>query len=186
MVTSLPRLPSWLIVSGGFLVSVSALFLGKVRADDEAVGQIWGKWLFVKERSDSIGAAADAAAKDLPFIIRPIGRARLYAALKPYQWVQLGRAGDQIQVTTNDWPAISTDCVGSKIPWRRPDGKRQHVSTSLAGEVLTQVFAGSEGTYTNEYSLDSVAGFLRIRVTLTSPMMKSSVTFVLRYRQQPG
>jgi hypothetical protein len=162
----------------------SAFLSGRVRAAEDQV-QIWGRWQFVKERSDSIGTAADSAAKDLPIIIRQLARARLFAALKPYQWVQLGRAGDQIQIATSDWPAICTDCGGAKIPWRRPDGRRQQVSTSLSGDVLRQTFAGSEGTYTNEYSLDP-GGYLQVRVTVTSPMMKTPVTYVLRYRQQPG
>ncbi len=51
--------------------------------------------------------------------------------------------------------------------------------------MLRQTFAGSEGTYTNEYSVDA-GGFLMVRVTVTSPMMKAPVTYVLRYRQQPG
>ena len=184
LVTSLPRLPRWLILSGGFLASASTLLVGRMHAAEDA-GQIWGRWHYVKERSDSIGTAADTAAKDLPLIIRPFARARLFAALKPYQWVQLGRAGDQIQITTSDWPAICTDCGGSRVPWKRPDGKRQQVSTSLAGDVLRQTFVSSEGTYTNEYSLDA-GGYLQVRVTVTSPMMKVPVSYVLRYRLQPG
>lgn len=182
-VNPLPLLPRWMIVLGAILATVSAPLVGNVRAGDEAASQVWGKWHFVKERSDSIGVAADTAAKDLPFVIRPIGRARLYAALKPYQWVQLSRTGDQIQIVTNDWPVISTDCGGSKVPWKRPDGKKQQVSTSLTGDVLTQTFSSSEGSYTNEYSLDP-GGFLQVRVTVMSPLMKAPVTYILRYRHQ--
>ncbi len=171
-------------LASGCVALVSFMWVQSGRAAEDP-GQIWGRWQFVKERSDSIGAAADTAAKDLPSVVRPFARARLYAALKPYQWVQLGRMGDQIKITTSDWPAICTDCGGSKIPWSRPDGRRQQVSTSLSGDVLRQTFAGSEGTYTNEYSVEA-GGFLMVRVTVTSPMMKAPVTYVLRYRQQPG
>jgi len=173
-----------MILASGCVALVSSMLVQNVRGVEDS-GQIWGRWQFVKERSDSVGVAADSAAKDLPIIVRPFARARLFAALKPYRWVQLGRLGDQIQITTSDWPAICTDCGGSKIPWKRPDGRRQQVSTSLSGEVLRQTFAGSEGTYTNEYSMDS-GGFLLVRVTVTSPMMKTPVTYVLRYRQEPG
>jgi hypothetical protein len=185
IVTPLLRLHQWIVVTGGVLAISSALTVAEVQGGDDTAAQLWGRWLFVKERSDATGAAATTAAKDLPFIVRPIARARLYAALKPYQWVELARSGDQVQITTNDWPAICTNCAGMKIPWMRPDGKKQQVSTSLSGEVLTQTFSGKEGTYTNEYSLES-GGFLLVRVTLTSPMMKTPVTYVLRYRQAPG
>ncbi len=111
-----------MILAGGCVALVSSMLVQTVRGAEDQ-GQIWGRWQFVKERSDSVGVAADSAAKDLPIIVRPFARARLFAALKPYQWVQLGRAGDQIQITTNDWPAICTDCGGAKIPWKRPDGQ---------------------------------------------------------------
>jgi hypothetical protein len=171
-------------VIGGVLALASAVPLAEVHGADEQ-GQLWGRWQFVSEQSDATGAAATTAAKDLPFVIRPIARARLHAALKPYQWVELARRGDQVQITTNDWPVICTNCAGSKTPWMRPDGKRQQVSTSLSGEVLTQTFSGKEGTYTNEYSLE-MGGYLHVRVTLTSPMMKTPVIYVLRYRQSQG
>src|SRR5262249_44434539 len=135
-------LPRWLLLAGGLLGSILAGWTAPVQAADDGT-QIWGRWHYVKERSDSIGVAADTAGKDLPIGVRRIARARLFAALKPYQWVQLGRTGNQIQITTSDWPAICTDCGGAKIPWMRPDGKRQQVSTSFSGDVLRQTFAGS-------------------------------------------
>lgn len=184
IVTLFPRPPRWLILTAGALTQAFAFLAGDVRGADET-GQIWGRWQFVKERSAQLDTVTESAAKDLPFFLRPLARTRLLSAIKPYQWVQLGRTGDQIQIATSDWPAICTDGSGSKILWSRPDGKKQQVSTSLSGETLTQVFSGSEGTYTNVYSR-TADGLLLVRVTLTSPMMKAPVSWVLRYRPQSG
>ena len=139
-----------------------------------------GEWVRDFAQSDDINAAINRGTQGLSFIVKPIARKRLRATNPPPQTLSIKSSGNSIDIVLNNDVVLHTS-PGASFEWSY-QGEKLHVSTTLEGGVLTNVFKADDGEKSNSYRVRP-DGLLELRTRITSHRLKHPVEYVQVFRR---
>ena len=140
-----------------------------------------GTWRYNAQASDNVAQAINAAVARMNFVTRPIARGRLTRTNQPYQRVTIDFTTQQVSVTTDQRPAITSPANGTPIKWTREDKEVLDVSTEWENGRLEQTFKAEDGQRVNVFSVDGDT--LTMNVTITSPRLAAPLRYKLVYNR---
>lgn len=164
------------------LAAVFALALPSV-AQTGSNASFNGTYTLNRAASDNIHAAIDRAVAGMNFVTRPIARGRLRRTNEPYQRVVIAHTPQQVSVTTDGRPVITTPANGTPVKWTREDGEVLDVSTEWENGKLEQTFKAEDGSRTNIYSVSADGRTLTMDVVIRSPRLKAPVQYKLVFNR---
>ncbi|HEX2203663.1 MAG TPA: hypothetical protein VHG91_10210 [Longimicrobium sp.] len=146
-------------------------------------GTLRGTWRFNAQASDNIQTAINTAVARMNFVTRPIARGRLRNTNQPYQRIVADFNQQQVTLTFDQRPAITTPANGTPIKWTREDNEVLDVSTEWENGVLEQTFKAEDGQRVNRYSVSGDGATMTMNVTITSPRLPQPLTYKLVYNR---
>ena len=161
----------------------SAIFAGSstlVAAQDSSLD---GTYFLDATDSDNINEVIETAVEKLDFVTRDIARGRLEKVNPAYRKVTITSSPNQISVTVDNQPPLTTPAKGAPVAWVGPDGGKVNASIQLAGRRLAQTFTSADGRRVNDYSLSPDGRTLTMQVTETSPRLSQTITYKQVYRR---
>ena len=182
-----PPIPR-LILASAFLAaaSISTLLTPTLRAQESAgvaAHKLEGSFSYVASGSDSIDKSIDEAVSDMNFIVAPIARSRLTKTNTIYKKITFDYVGNQVAIVTGSRAPIKTSLNGTPIKWTREDGEVLDYSTTVNGESIRQKFVAKDGQRVNEFTPNADGQSLTMKVTVSSPKLKSPLTYRLVYKK---
>jgi len=150
-----------------------------------AFAQTWlgdYQWTATDAEKAAIEKAVEEGARQVNFALRSIARGRLRESTKPFQKITFAMDGHTLSMTRDDDTPVTGATDGSKIEWKRKDGKKFTVEQTLADNVLTQTFTDPDGnTRVNKHTFDEDAKTMSLEITLNSSSLKTPLTYTLAY-----
>ena len=161
----------------------SAIFLGSNTLAAARESGLDGTYILDQTDSDNINEVIETAVEKLDFVTRDIARGRLEKVNPAYRKVTITSSPNQISVTVDNQPPLTTPAKGAPVAWVGPDGGKVNASMQLAGRRLAQTFTSADGRRVNDYTLSPDGRTLTMQVTETSPRLSQTITYKQVYRR---
>jgi opacity protein-like surface antigen len=161
----------------------AALVAAAAPADLAAQAQIAGTYVYVAERSDDVRKAIEEGTARMNFVTRRVARGRLENTNAAYQRAVIAQTGGNISITFDARKPVVSPASGAAVKWTREDGEVFDVTTTVAGNRLTQRYVAEDGTRENVFTFND-DGTMTIAVTITSGRIPAPIRYTLAYRKQ--
>lgn len=170
--------------SGMKWLAVLLLSLGlnvPVVAQDAAMN---GVFVNTAPSDSGIRSAVDKAAREFSFVIRPIARSRLNKLNAMINRIEIASASDTVSITLGRTKPVVATPGGPAVKWSREDGDVFDVTLAWQGATLVQTFTSPEGSRINRYTLAPDKQSIKMDVVLTSPQLKSPMSYQLSFTRE--
>ena len=142
-----------------------------------------GTYVLDQTDSDNINEVIETAVGKLNFVTRDIARGRLEKVNPAYRKVAITSSPNEISVTVDNQPPLTTPVKGAPVAWVGPDGGKVSASMQLAGRRLAQTFTSADGRRVNDYTLSPDGRTLTMQVTETSSRLSQTIMYKQVYRR---
>ena len=164
--------------------------LGLFMVTAAAIAQSWlgnYQWSATDAEKVTVEKAVEDGAQQVGFLVRSIARGRLKETTKPFQKLSFAMSDQTLTMVRDDDTPITGTTDGSKIEWKRKDGKTFTVQQTLAENVLTQTFTDPEGnTRVNKHTFNETAQTMSLDITINSSSLKTPLKYTLTYTKPEG
>ena len=163
----------------------SAIFLDSSTLTAAQSSTLDGTYVLDQNESDNINEVIESAVGKQNFLTRDIARERLKKLNPAYRQIAISSPPNEISVTADNQPPLTTPANGAPVAWTAPDGRNVNASMQLVGGRLAQKFTSADGRRVNNFALGPDGRTLTMHVTETSPKLSETITYKQVYRRLP-
>ena len=140
-------------------------------------------WVNTPEEKALIEKTVEEGAQQVNRLIRSIARGRLVESTKPVETLTFSMTTNVVTMIRGDGETpVSSLADGSKVEWKRKNGKKFTVTQTLEGNVLTQTFTDSDDSMrVSKYTFAEDGKSLELQITINSSSLKTPLLYTLTY-----